>query len=92
MVFPFVCVPKVQWASKIPPSATASTVTSLRQTFTYFYPSLFLTITTAPHAGANTRLQLLLENSKSKKGQNCVKIFLGLPAILVWVPLLIVNN
>ena len=31
------------------------------------------------------------ENSKSKKGQNCVKNE-GLPPLLVWVSLLIVNN
>ena len=30
-------------------------------------------LTSASHAGANTRLQLLLENSKSKMGHNCVK-------------------
>ena len=29
--------------------------------------------TRAPHAGANARLQLHLENSKSKKGHNFVK-------------------
>ena len=30
----------------------------------------------APHAGANARLQLLLENSKSKKGHNYAKMIL----------------
>ena len=32
------------------------------------------------------------ENSKSKKGHTFVKKIEGLPALLVWVPLLIVNN
>ena len=32
------------------------------------------------------------ENSKSKKGHNFVKKNGGLPPLLVWVPLLIVNN
>ena len=32
------------------------------------------------------------ENSKSKKGHNFVKKIVGLPPLLVWVPLLIVNN
>ena len=33
-----------------------------------------------------------LENSKSKKGHNFVKKIEGLPPLLVWIPLLIVNN
>ena len=32
------------------------------------------------------------ENSKLKKGHNFVKKIGGLPPLLVWVPLLIVNN
>ena len=32
------------------------------------------------------------ENSKSKKGHNFVEKNVGLPPLLVWVPLLIVNN
>ena len=35
--------------------------------------------TRAPHAGANARLQLLLENSKTKEGDNYVKIRLTCP-------------
>ena len=42
--------------------------------FIYLYfTSKFLRTTTAPHGGAYARLQLLLENSKSKKGHNYVK-------------------
>ena len=44
---------------------------------------------------ANTWLQLLLENSKSKKGHNYVKnkkMRITVPPLLVRVPLLIVNN
>ena len=33
-----------------------------------------------------------LESSKSKKGHSFVKNIGGLPPLLVWVPLLIVNN
>ena len=33
-----------------------------------------------------------LENCKWKKGHNFVKKIGGLPPLLVWVPLLIVNN
>ena len=40
----------------------------------------------------NKGIRLHLENSKSKKGHNCVKKIGGLPPLLVWVPLLIVNN
>ena len=36
--------------------------------------------------------KFLHENSKSKKGLNFVKKNGGLPPLLVWVPLLIVNN
>ena len=37
--------------------------------------------------------KFLLENSKSKKGHNFVKKEIeGLPFLLVWVPLLIMNN
>ena len=43
-------------------------------------------------AGANARLKLHLEISKSKKGHNFVRKIGGLPPLLVWVPLLIVNN
>ena len=32
-----------------------------------------MSITRTPHVGANARLQLLLKNSKSKKGLNYVK-------------------
>ena len=39
--------------------------------------------TRAPHVGSNTRLQLLLENSKSKRGHNYVKKNLRIPALLV---------
>ena len=42
------------------------------------------------HTVSNARL--LLENSKSKKEHNYVKNFLRVPALLVWVPLLIVNR
>ena len=42
--------------------------------------------------GANARLQLQLENSKLKKGHNFVKKIGGLPPLLVWVSLFIVNN
>ena len=48
--------------------------------------------TRAPHAGANARLQLHLENSKSKKGHNFDKKIEGLPPLLIWVPLLIADN
>ena len=41
--------------------------------------------------GAKSGLQLLLENSTLKKGHDYVKK-LELPPLLVWVPLLIVNN
>ena len=44
---------------------------------------------TARHA--NALLQLLLENSKSKKGNNYVRKN-ELPALLVWVPLLVVKT
>ena len=40
----------------------------------------------------NRDIGLHLENSKSKKGHNFVKKIGGLPPLLVWVPLLIVNN
>ena len=40
----------------------------------------------------NRDIRLHLENSKSKKGHNFVKKIGGLPPLLVWVPLLIVNN
>ena len=36
--------------------------------------------------------KFLHENCRSKKGQNFVKKNEGLPTLLVWVPLLIVNN
>ena len=36
--------------------------------------------------------KFLHENSKSKKGHNFVKKIEGLPPLLVWVPLLIVNK
>ena len=39
----------------------------------------------------NRDIRLHLENSKSKKGHNCQKNG-GLPPLLAWVPLLIVNN
>ena len=42
--------------------------------------------------GANAWLLLHLENSKSKKGITLSKKIGGLPPLLVWVPLLIVNN
>ena len=45
------------------------------------------------HIFSNNRdIRLHLENSKSKKGHNFVKKNGGLPPLLVWVPLLIVNN
>ena len=40
----------------------------------------------------NRDIRLHLENSKSKKGHNFVKKNGGLLPLLVWVPLLIVNN
>ena len=40
----------------------------------------------------NRDIRLHLENSKSKKGHNFVKKSGGLPPLLVWVSLLIVNN
>ena len=40
----------------------------------------------------NRDIKLYLEKSKSKKGHNFVKKIGGLPPLLVWVPLLIVNN
>ena len=40
----------------------------------------------------NRDIKLHLENSKSKKGHNFEKKNGGLPQLLVWVPLLIVNN
>ena len=40
----------------------------------------------------NRDIRLHLENFKSKKGRNFVKKIGGLPPLLVWVPLLIVNN
>ena len=40
----------------------------------------------------NRDIRLHLENSKSKKGHNFAKKIGGLPPLLVWVPLLIVNN
>ena len=36
--------------------------------------------------------KFLHENSKSKKGHNFVKKIEGLSTLLVWVPLVIVNN
>ena len=36
--------------------------------------------------------KFLHENSKSKKGHNFIKKNKGVPTLLVWVPLLIVNN
>ena len=36
--------------------------------------------------------KFLHENSKSKKGPNFVKENEGLPPLLVWAPLLILNN
>ena len=36
--------------------------------------------------------KFLHENSKSKKGHNFIKKIGGLSPLLVWVPLLIVNN
>ena len=36
--------------------------------------------------------KFLHENSKSKIGHNFVKKIVGLPPLLVWVSLLIVNN
>ena len=40
----------------------------------------------------NRDIRLHLENSNLKKGHNFVKKNGGLPPLLVWVPLLIVNN
>ena len=40
----------------------------------------------------NRDIRLHLENSKLKKGHNFVKKTGGLPPMLVWVPLLMVNN
>ena len=40
----------------------------------------------------NRDIRLHLENSTSKKGHNFVKKIGGLPPLLVWVPLLVVNN
>ena len=40
----------------------------------------------------NRVIRLHLENFKSKKGHNFVKKNGGLTALLVWIPLLIVNN
>ena len=40
----------------------------------------------------NIDIRLHLENSKLKKGHNFVKKIGGLPPLLVWVSLLIVNN
>ena len=40
----------------------------------------------------NRDIRLRLENSKSEKGHNFVKKIGGLPPLLVWVPLLNVNN
>ena len=41
----------------------------------------------------NRDIRLHLENSKSKKGISVLKKKIGgLPLLLVWVPLLIVNN
>ena len=54
--------------------------------------TIIIVLTRAPHAGANAGLLLHLENSRSKKGHNFVKKIGGLPSLLVWVPLLIVNN
>ena len=56
-------------------------------------PRLSLSRVRAPLAGANTRLQQLLEYSGSKKGHNFVEqIRLHVPLLLVWVPLLIVKT
>ena len=45
------------------------------------------------HVSENAKMSKShLENSKSKKGHNFVKKIGGLPPLLVWVPLLIVNN
>ena len=40
----------------------------------------------------NRDIRLHLENSKSKKGHKFVKKIGGIPPLLVWVSLLIVNN
>ena len=40
----------------------------------------------------NRAIRLHLENCTSKKGHNFVKKNGGLPSLLVWVPLSIVNN
>ena len=53
----------------------SQTKLELRICFTEFKIILCL-VMVAPHAGANARLQLLLENSKSKKGHNYVKMIL----------------
>ena len=58
-----------------------------------FVTSRHKLITRALRACVNARLKLHLENFKSKKGHNFVKKKIGgLPPLLVWVPLLIVNN
>ena len=51
-----------------------------------------LNITRSLHAGAYARLQLFLENSKTKCGITMSRKKIGLPPLLVWVPLFIVNN
>ena len=43
--------------------------------------SILYSATRAPHAGANARLQLLLENSKSKRRSNYIKIILRISPI-----------
>ena len=58
----------------------------------YHYQVIAKQLTRALHAGANARLCLHLENSKSKRGITLSKKIGGLPPLLVWVPLLIVNN
>ena len=40
----------------------------------------------------NRDIRLHLDSSKSKKGHNFVKKYGGLPLLLVWVPLLTMNN
>ena len=40
----------------------------------------------------NRDIRLHLENSKTKKGHNFVQKIGGLPPLLVWVPLFIVNS
>ena len=54
--------------------------------------TIIIVLTRASHAGSNAPLLLHLENSRSKKGHNFAKKIGGLPPLLVWVPLLIVNN